>query len=260
MKRSRGRRTKRNIKYVKRVTRPGFSPDTIYQSSLGQFVRSKSSRTTAAAPGARAGAANLGETTSVSAGAAGGGVTEEPARCSHRLRAAQLGRADALRRRRTAQDRQQRGGAGATADRAWPQKLALRRERSGRPSHRHPVFAGPDLQAPADQSVRVSARCDPARLDASGAASPGADATRVEAPAAGFRRTSRRLNGAFLTIRPRFLPASSISIYVSIGISDHVLRYWPLDGGDGVGPTLTRFQSFHRIAPRACAVAETEVE
>jgi nucleoid DNA-binding protein len=41
------------------------------------------------------------------AGAAGGGVTEEPARCSHRLRGAQLGRPDALRRRRPAQDRQQ---------------------------------------------------------------------------------------------------------------------------------------------------------
>src|SRR6266851_4732988 len=178
------------------------------------------------------------------AGAAGGGVTKEPARCSQRLRAAQLGRADALRRRRPAQDRQQRGGAGAPADRAWPQKLALRRERSGRPSHRHPVFAGPDLQAPADQSVRVSARCDPARLDPSGAAGPGADATRVEAPAAGFRRTSRRLNGAFLTIRPRLLPVSSISIYVSIGTSDHVLCYWPLDGGDGVGPTLTLIKYF----------------
>jgi len=77
---------------------------------------------------------------------------------------------------------------------------------SGRPSHRHPVFARPHLQALADQSIRVSARCDPACLDASGAAGPGADATRVEAPAAGFRRTSRRLNGAFLTIRPRLLP------------------------------------------------------
>src|SRR5712692_552021 len=93
------------------------------------------------------------------------------------------------------------------------------------------------------QSVRVSARRDLARLDASGAAGPGADATRVEAPAAGFRRTSRHLNGAFLTIRPRLLPVSSISIYVSIGTSDHVLRYWPLDGGDGVGPTLTNHDS-----------------
>ncbi len=81
----------------------------------------------------------------------------------------------------------------------------------------------------------------------SGAAGPGADATRVEAPAAGFRRTSRRLNGAFLTIRPRLLPVSSISIYVSIGTSDHVLRYWPLDGGDGVGPTLTELPNEERL-------------
>ena len=68
---------------------------------------------------------------------------------------------------------------------------------------------------------------------------PRADATRVEAPAAGFRRASRRLNGAFLTIRPRLLPVSSISIYLSIGTSDHVFRHWPLDGGDVLGPTLT---------------------
>ena len=39
----------------------------------------------------------------------------------------------------------------------------------------------------------------------------------LKAPAAGFRRTSCRLNGAFLTIRPLLLPVSSISIYVSIG-------------------------------------------
>jgi hypothetical protein len=25
-----------------------------------------------------------------------------------------------------------------------------------------------------------------------------------------------------------------------IGTSDHVLRYWPLDGGDVLGPTLTQ--------------------
>jgi hypothetical protein len=191
-----------------------------------------------------------GKTACVSAGAAGGGVTEKPARCSHRLRVAPLGRPDALRRRRTAQDRQQRGGAGATADRVGPEELALRRERSSGAPHRHPVFAGADLQAPADQSVRVSARCHRARLDASGAAGPGADATRVEAPAAGFRRASRRLNGAFLTIRPRLLPVSSIPIYLSIGTSDHVLRYWPLDGGDVLGPTLTTVQACQSIRIR----------
>src|SRR5208282_2865352 len=94
------------------------------------------------------------------------------------------------------QDRQQRSGAGATTDRAGPQKLALRRERSGGAPNRHPVFTGSDLQAPADQSVRLSARRDRARIDASGAAGPRADATRVEAPAAGFRRASRSLNRA----------------------------------------------------------------
>jgi hypothetical protein len=70
--------------------------------------------------------ADPGATASVSPRATGGGVTEEPARCSHRLRAAQLGRPDALRRRRPAQDRQQRDRAGATTDRARPQKLAAR--------------------------------------------------------------------------------------------------------------------------------------
>jgi len=77
------------------------------------------------------------------------------------------GSPDALHRGRPAQDRQQRGGAGATADRARPQKLALCRQRSGGAPHRHPLFAGADVQASADQSVRVSARCHRARLDAS---------------------------------------------------------------------------------------------
>jgi hypothetical protein len=53
-------------------------------------------------------AADPGETACVSAGPAGGGVTEEPDQCSHRLRATQLGRPHALYRRRTAQNRQQR--------------------------------------------------------------------------------------------------------------------------------------------------------
>src|SRR6202040_2429105 len=185
----------------------------VWDRAGSQRQAARCARTTTAAAGTSA--ADPGETACVSAGPAGGGVTEKPARCSHRLRAAQLGRPDALRRRRTAQDRQQRGGAGAPADRVGPEELALRRERSRRASYRHPVFAGADLQAPADQSVRVSARCDRARLDASGAAGPGADATRVEAPAAGVRHASRRLNGAFLTIRPRLLPVSSIPIYLS---------------------------------------------
>jgi hypothetical protein len=42
--------------------------------------------------------------------------------------------------------------------RARPQKLAVGRQRSGGAPHRHPLFAGVDLQALADQSVRVSAR------------------------------------------------------------------------------------------------------
>src|SRR5712671_2025879 len=191
----------------------GTHQAAVWDRAGSQRQAARCARTTTAAAGA--GAADPGETACVSAGAAGGGVTEKPARCSHRLRAAQLGRPDALRRRRTAQDRQQRRGAGAPADRAGPQKLVVRGERSSGAPHRHAVFAGADLQALADQSVRVSARCHRARLDASGAAGPGADATRVEAPAAGFRRTSRRLNGAFLTIRPRLLPVSSIPIYLS---------------------------------------------
>ncbi|HEY6419905.1 MAG TPA: transposase [Candidatus Binataceae bacterium] len=61
----------------------------------GQRQATRCARTTAAAAGA--GAADSGETASVSEGAAGDGVTEEPARCRHRLRAAQLDRPDALR-------------------------------------------------------------------------------------------------------------------------------------------------------------------
>ena len=74
--------------------------------------------------------------------------------------------------------------------------LAVRWKRSRGAPHRHPVFTGADLQAPAHPSFRLSARCDRARLDPSGAAGPGTNATRVEAPAAGFRRARRRLNRA----------------------------------------------------------------
>jgi hypothetical protein len=48
--------------------------------------------------------------------------------------------------------------------------------------NRYPVFAGADLQAPADQPFRVSPRCHRARIDASGPAGPGSDATRVATP------------------------------------------------------------------------------
>jgi hypothetical protein len=66
----------------------------------------------------------------------------------------------------------------------------------------------------------------------------------VEAPAAGFRRTSRRLNRAFPIIGPRLLPVSSIPIYLSIDSSDHVFRHRPPDAGVGnVGQTLTFFRS-----------------
>ena len=108
-------------------------------------------------------------------------------------RAPQLGRPDALRRRRTAQDRQQRGRAGATTDRVGPQELAVC-GRSGSAPNRDSVFAGADLQARADESPRLSARRDRTRIDASGAARLGTDAS-LEAPAPGFRRTSC-LNGA----------------------------------------------------------------
>ncbi len=69
----------------------------------------------------------------------------------------------------------------------------------------------------------------------------------MEAPAAGVRRASRRLNDAFLTIRPRLLPVSSIPIYLSIGISDHLLRYWPLDG---TGYATTRWTVEVYLVPR----------
>jgi hypothetical protein len=45
--------------------------------------------------------------------------------------------------------------------------------------------------------------------------------TRVEGAKADLPRPSSRLNGAFLSIRPRLLLVSPISIYVSIGTSDH---------------------------------------
>jgi hypothetical protein len=73
---------------------------------------------------------------------------------------------------------------------------------AGGAPHRHPLFAGADVQASADQSVRVSARCHRARLDASGAAGLGADTTRMDASAQGLRSQGRRLNGLFLARNP----------------------------------------------------------
>jgi hypothetical protein len=65
----------------------------------------------------------------------------------------------------------------------------------------------------------------------------------VEAPAAGFGRASRRLNCAFLTIRPRPL-TGFVDLDLRIDrFSDHILRQRKLDGGDGVGPTLTEIVS-----------------
>ena len=75
----------------------------------GQRQASRCARTTATSLGA--GSAGCGETASVPTRATGGGVTQEPARCSHRLRAAQMGRPDALHGGRAPQDRLQRGCA-----------------------------------------------------------------------------------------------------------------------------------------------------
>ena len=69
----------------------------------------------------------------VSAGAACDGIAEEPARHSHRLRAAQLGRPGAL-----AQDGQQRGGASAAAHRSGPEELSVCGQRSG--AHRTAIL------------------------------------------------------------------------------------------------------------------------
>src|SRR6202035_3548580 len=75
----------------------GAHQAAVWDRARSQRQAARCARTIAAAAGNSA--ADPGETACVSAGAASGGVTEESARCSHRLRAAQLGRPDALRRR-----------------------------------------------------------------------------------------------------------------------------------------------------------------
>jgi len=77
---------------------PSFSRHGLPRPIVGAMHREQVRRATAVAAGA--GAAIARGTPSVSTGAAGGSVTEKPARCGHRLRAAQLGRPDALGRRR----------------------------------------------------------------------------------------------------------------------------------------------------------------
>ncbi len=74
------------------------------------------------------------------------------------------------------------------------QRSGLTLREFGQHSTEHADMVAASL--PACQSVRVSARCDRARLDASGAAGPGADTPRVEAPGAQLPRASRSLNGA----------------------------------------------------------------
>src|SRR4030081_28890 len=73
----------------------GAHQAAVWDRAGSQRQAARCARTTAAAAGTSA--TDRGETPCVSAGAAGGGVTEESARCSYRLRAAQLGRPDALR-------------------------------------------------------------------------------------------------------------------------------------------------------------------
>src|ERR1700687_5423752 len=79
----------------------GAHQAAVWDRAGSQRQAARCARTTASSAGT--GAADPGETACVSAGAAGGGVTEKSARCSHRLRAAQLGRLDPLHRRRTTQ-------------------------------------------------------------------------------------------------------------------------------------------------------------
>src|SRR6202022_1778467 len=72
----------------------GAHQAAVWDRAGSQRQAARCARTTTAAAGTSA--ADPGETACVSAGAAGGGVTEKPARCSHRIPAAQLGPPNAL--------------------------------------------------------------------------------------------------------------------------------------------------------------------
>src|SRR6202035_4798721 len=67
----------------------GTHQAAVWDRAGSQREAARCARTTTGA--ARTSAADPGETACVSAGPAGGGVTEEPAQCSHQLRATQLG-------------------------------------------------------------------------------------------------------------------------------------------------------------------------
>src|SRR5208282_2754425 len=99
------------------------------------------------------------------------------------------------------------------------------------------LFAGADLQASADQSVRLSARRYRPRLDSSSTARPRTDAPRVAAP--GISRPSCRLNRAFTLSRPRRRPWPSIPIRLSISAADHIRSARSLAPANVFGPTLT---------------------
>jgi len=94
------------------------------------------------------------------------------------------------------------GGASAAAHRSGPEELSVCGQRSGGAPDRHPLFTRADLQAPANQFVRVPARCHRSCVHASGAAGLGACATRVEALPPGFCGTSRGLNGSVFARKP----------------------------------------------------------
>ena len=89
---------------------------------------------------------------------------------------------------------------------------AVKRQRTGPPSCVHSSRPASTCRSIPSSTCAMSSsafRLHPARLVLE------LDAARVEAPAAALR-TSRRLNGGLLIIRPRLRPVSSISIYVSI--------------------------------------------
>jgi hypothetical protein len=88
------------------VTPPGFSPDTLfYQSSLGQFLRLKGSRTTALRQEQAQARSILAKRQAYLQEQQAAALPKSPlgAAIGYALR---LGRPDALRRRLTAQDRQ----------------------------------------------------------------------------------------------------------------------------------------------------------
>ncbi len=124
-------------------------------------------------PSAGAGAAVAGETASVSAGAAGGGVTEESARCGYRLRdIAQLGRLDPLHwktgaSKSTIMARSRRYDRSCWAGRTGCSR-AVKRQRTGPPSCGHSSRPASTCRSIPSSTCAMSSRaCRPIRRDRS---------------------------------------------------------------------------------------------